>query len=132
MLRRSYLTIGREAMMLLIIACFALSTVVSMRVQASSSHRAEADGSILCLHGEAGSTGLTGDPAAPADEDGHCHTDCALCGGGSPALPAVAVETMPAPMLATRPLAALQPVASPPPAGLSVRLPPKQGPPARA
>ena len=124
--------------MLLIIACFALGTVVSMRAQAGLSHGSDplARGAI-CLH-DGGSleianaglinAGLVGDPAAPLDGSEHCHTDCALCGGGTPSLLAGPALKPGAPAFAALPPAYPPPVL-PRIAGSFVHVPPKQGPP---
>ena len=129
--------------MLLIIACFALGTVVSMRAQAGLSHGSDplARG-VICLHDDGSleisnaglsnagliNAGLVGDPAAPLDESDHCHTDCALCGGGTPSLLAGSALKPGAPAFAALPPAYPLPVL-PRIAGSFVHVPPKQGPP---
>ena len=119
--------------MLLIIACFALGTIVSMRAQAGLSHGSDplARGAI-CLH-DGGSleiinAGLVGDPAAPLDGSEHCHTDCALCGGGTPSLLAGSALKPAVLAFAALPPAYPLPVL-PRIAGSFVHVPPKQGPP---
>ena len=136
MIRRSSTTVlreaMREAMMVFIMACFALGTVVSLRDQAGLGRgEGPAGFTVLCVHdGESvGSekAGLAEEPAAPLDNSAQCHADCALCSGNGPTLGAE-VRTFTEPAFAVLP--AVHPLPPlPRQAGLLVHVPPKQGPP---
>ena len=123
----------REAMMVFIMACFALGTVVSLKDRARHGDgKSQAGAIVICLH-DGGSVlaqaiGLAAEPAAPLDDSAHCHADCALCGGHAPTFASAGTDISAEPAFAALPATHRLPPL-PRLAGSLVHVPPKQGPP---